>query len=153
MIEKAAVAGGAALTATQWWENYPGFPEPVLGKQLARDMEAQARFFGLEIVNEAVKAVILAGEIKEITTDYNTWKARAVLISTGSSPKTLNVPGEKEYSGHGVSMVQPVMDHSIRIRLWQWWVVAFSFEESLFIAKYAARIYIIIAGIASERSI
>ncbi|MFA6626724.1 MAG: thioredoxin-disulfide reductase [Candidatus Cloacimonadaceae bacterium] len=143
MIEKAAVAGGQ-LTATQWVENYPGFPEPVLGKQLARDMEAQARFFGLEIVNEAVKAVNLAGEIKEITTDYNTWKARAVLISTGSSPKTLNVPGEKEYSGHGVSYCATCdgpfyPDKTVA-------VVGggnSAFEESLFIAKYAARIYII----------
>lgn len=143
MIEKAAVAGGQ-LTATQWVENYPGFPEPVLGKQLARDMEAQARLFGLEIVNEAVKAVNLAGEIKEITTDYNTWKARAVLISTGSSPKTLNVPGEKEYSGHGVSYCAtcdgPFYPDKTVV------VVGggnSAFEESLFIAKYAARIYII----------
>ncbi|MCD8479212.1 MAG: thioredoxin-disulfide reductase [Candidatus Cloacimonetes bacterium] len=143
MIEKAAVAGGQ-LTATEWVENYPGFPEPVLGAKLAKDMEAQARFFGLEIVNEDVTSVKLEGEIKEIQTPHSIWKAKTVLIATGSSPKLLNVPGEKEFSGHGVSYCATCdgpfyPDKTVA-------VVGggnSAFEESLFIAKYAAKIHII----------
>ncbi|HCX60285.1 MAG TPA: thioredoxin-disulfide reductase, partial [Candidatus Cloacimonas sp.] len=102
MIEKAPVAGGQ-LTATEWVENYPGFPEPVLGKKLAEDMETQAKFFGLEIVHEDVQSVDLVSSVKEIRTGFNTWKARTVLIATGSSPRRLGVKGEQEFSGRGVS--------------------------------------------------
>jgi thioredoxin reductase (NADPH) len=143
LIEKAPVAGGQ-LTATEWVENYPGFPEPVLGKKLAKDMEDQAKFFGLEIINEAVQKVNLQTGIKEIVTANDTWRSRAVLISTGSSPKKLGVPGESEFSGRGVSYCATCdgpfyPDKTVA-------VVGggnTAFEESLFIAKYAARIYII----------
>lgn len=143
MIEKAAVAGGQMVT-TEWVENYPGFPEPVLGSKLAKDMETQARFFGLEIVNEDVSKVKLDAPIKEITTLLNTWKAKSVLIATGASPRTLDVPGEKEFSGHGVSYCATCdgpfyPDKTVA-------VIGggnSAFEESLFIAKYAAKIYII----------
>ena len=143
MIEKAPLAGGQ-LTATEWVENYPGFPKPVLGKQLAKDMEEQARFFGLEIIHEDVTAVNLKPEIKEAITPFNTWKARAVLIATGSSPKTLNIPGEAEFAGRGVSYCATCdgpffPDKTVA-------VVGggnSAFEESLFLAKYAAKIHII----------
>jgi len=91
MIEKAAVTGGQ-LIATQWVENYPGFPEPILGQKLAQDMESQARLFGLEIVKENVTSVNLQGDIKDVNTVYNAWKARSILIATGSSPRKLGIP-------------------------------------------------------------
>jgi len=143
MIEKAPLAGGQ-LTATEWVENYPGFPKPVLGKQLAKDMEEQARFFGLEIIHEDVTAVNLKPEIKEAITPFNTWKARAVLIATGSSPKTLNIPGEAEFAGRGVSYCATCDGPFFPDK-----IVAVvgggnsAFEESLFLAKYAAKIHII----------
>ncbi|MCB5248689.1 MAG: thioredoxin-disulfide reductase [Candidatus Cloacimonadales bacterium] len=143
MIEKAPVAGGQ-LTATEWVENYPGFPEPVLGKKLAEDMETQAKFFGLEIVHEDVQSVDLVSSVKEIRTGFNTWKARTVLIATGSSPRRLGVKGEQEFSGRGVSYCATCdgpfyPDKTVAV------VGAgnTAFEESLFIAKYAAKIYIV----------
>jgi len=107
-------------------------------------MEDQAKFFGLEIINEAVQKVNLQTGIKEIVTANDTWRTRAVLISTGSSPKKLGVPGESEFSGRGVSYCATCdgpfyPDKTVA-------VVGggnTAFEESLFIAKYAARIYII----------
>lgn len=143
MIEKAPLSGGQ-LTATEWVENYPGFPKPVLGKQLAKDMEEQARFFGLEIIHEDVTAANLKTQIREVITPFHTWKARAVLIATGSSPKTLNIPGEAEFAGRGVSYCATCdgpfyPDKTVA-------VVGggnSAFEESLFLAKYAARIHII----------
>lgn len=143
MIEKAPVAGGQ-LTATEWVENYPGFPEPVLGMKLAEDMETQAKFFGLEIVHEDVQSVDLVSSVKEIRTGFNTWKARTVLIATGSSPRRLGVKGEQEFSGRGVSYCATCdgpfyPDKTVAV------VGAgnTAFEESLFIAKYAAKIYIV----------
>lgn len=143
MIEKAPVAGGQ-LTATEWVENYPGFPEPVLGKKLAKDMEDQARFFGLEIMNENVVSVNLEGKIKEIVTSSTVWKAKTVLIATGSSPRMLGIPGEQEFSGRGVSYCATCDGPFYPNK-----TVAVigggntAFEESLFIAKYAAKIHII----------
>lgn len=143
MIEKAPMTGGQ-LTTTQWVENYPGFPEPVLGAKLAQDMEAQARLFGLEVVNEDVEKVDLTADIKEIKTLHNTWKARSVLISTGSSPRKLGIPGEQENSGNGVSYCATCdgpfyPDKNVA-------VIGggnTAFEESLFIIKYAAKIHLI----------
>lgn len=143
LLEKAVVSGGQ-LTSTQWVENYPGFPEPVLGAKLAADMEAQARLFGLKIVSETVNSVSLAGPEKEVVTDYATYKAKTVLIATGSSPRKLGLPNEAEYSGRGVSYCATCdgpfyPDKTVA-------VIGggnSAFEESLFIAKYAARIYII----------
>lgn len=125
-------------------ENYPGFPEPVLGKKLAKDMEDQARFFGLEIVNEDVQSVNLKDDIKEIISQAHTWKARTVLISTGSSPRKLGIPGEQEFSGRGVSYCATCDGPFYPDK-----VVAVigggnsAFEESLFIAKYASKIHIL----------
>lgn len=143
MIEKAPVSGGQ-LTATEWVENYPGFPEPILGKKLAQDMEAQARLFGLEIVNEDVQKVKLDSKIKEVFTLNATWKAHTILIATGSSPRKLGIPGELEFAGRGVSYCATCdgpfyPDKTLA-------VVGggnSAFEESLFLAKYAAKIYII----------
>ncbi|MDZ4183071.1 MAG: thioredoxin-disulfide reductase [Candidatus Cloacimonadaceae bacterium] len=143
LLEKAAVSGGQ-LIATQWVENYPGFPEPVLGQKLASDMESQARLFGLEVVSETVLSVELEGEIKEVRTTHSTWKARSILICTGSSPRRLDVPGEAEYSGKGVSYCATCdgpfyPDKEVA-------VVGggnSAFEESLFIAKYASKITLI----------
>ncbi len=143
MIEKMAISGGQ-LTSTEWVENYPGFPEPVLGQKLAKDMETQAKMFGLEVINEEVTKVELTGNIKQVHTPYAVWKAKTILISTGSSPRKLNVPGEDNYKGNGVSYCATCdgpfyPDKTIA-------VIGggnTAFEESVFLAKYAAKVTII----------
>jgi thioredoxin reductase (NADPH) len=143
MIEKMAVSGGQ-LTSTEWVENYPGFPEPILGQKLAKDMEAQAKLFGLEVINEEVTKVNFAGKIKEVHTPYAVWKAKSILISTGSSPRKLNLADEDKYKGNGISYCATCdgpfyPDKTIA-------VVGggnTAFEEALFLAKYASKIYMI----------
>jgi len=123
LLEKAVVSGGQ-LTSTQWVENYPGFPEPVLGAKLAADMEAQARLFGLKIISETVKSVDLARAEKQIVTDYATYRARTVMIATGSSPRKLGLPNEAKYSGNGVSYCATCDGPFYPgIRQWLWWGV------------------------------
>ncbi len=143
MIEKSAVSGGQLIN-TEWVENYPGFPEPVLGKKLAQDMEKQAKLFGLKIVNEEILSVKLDKEPKEVVSAGQIWKARTVLIATGSSPRKLGVPGEKEFAGRGLSYCAtcdgPLYPDKTLA------VVGggnSAFEESLFLAKYASQIHLI----------
>lgn len=143
MIEKMAVSGGQ-LTSTEWVENYPGFPEPVLGQKLAQDMEKQAKLFGLNIINEEVTKVDFSGKIKEVHTPYAIWKAKSILVTTGSSPRKLNIRDEDKYKGNGVSYCATCDGPFYPDK-----VIAVvgggntAFEEALFLAKYAAKIYMI----------
>ena len=143
LLEKGAVSGGQ-LMSTEWVENYPGFPEPILGSRLAADMAAQARFFGLEILSEPVQDVTLAGQEKIIQTAYSTYRAKALLIATGSSPRKLGLDGEQEYTGKGVSYCATCDGPFYPDK-----VVGVvgggnsALEESLFLARYARKVHII----------
>lgn len=102
MLEKGA-AGGQILV-TDWIDNYPGFPEGISGFDLADKMAAQAQRFGLSITNKAVTGMDLTPEVKTITCeDGQVFRSQAVIIATGARPNRLQVPGEAELIGKGVS--------------------------------------------------
>jgi thioredoxin reductase (NADPH) len=84
-------------------ENFPGFPDPVMGPELMDLMRKQAERFGAELLADDVTAVDLTADPKVIRTDGETYLAKAVIIATGSAHRTLGVPGEQALSGHGVS--------------------------------------------------
>lgn len=94
--------GGQAATSAEI-ENYPGFPRGVGGAALAQDMQSHAERFGARILFEKVTGVDLRTYPFKIATRRVQYTAKAVIVSTGSSPRKLGVPGEKEYTGHGVS--------------------------------------------------
>jgi thioredoxin reductase (NADPH) len=94
--------GGALMTTTEV-ENYPGFPEGVLGPELMDSIRTQAERFGAELVTDDVVGVDLTGETKVVRTHDGEYAARAVIIATGSHYRKLGVPGEERLSGHGVS--------------------------------------------------
>jgi thioredoxin reductase (NADPH) len=94
--------GGQAATSAEI-ENYPGFPRGVGGAALAQDMQSHAERFGARILFEKVTEVDLRTYPFKIATRRVQYTAKAVIVSTGSSPRKLGVPGEKEYTGHGVS--------------------------------------------------
>jgi thioredoxin reductase (NADPH) len=94
--------GGALMTTTEV-ENYPGFPDGVLGPELMDSIRTQAERFGAELVTDDVLAVDLTGEIKLVRTHDGEFAARSVIIATGSAYKKLGVPGEDRLAGHGVS--------------------------------------------------
>ena len=103
LLEGAVTAGGALMNTTEV-ENYPGFAEGIQGPELMMAMRSQAERFGAEIVTQDAVDVQLSGDIKTVTDDAGTvWKARAVILATGSGYRELNVPNEKRLSGHGVS--------------------------------------------------
>lgn len=101
MIER-GVAGGQAAT-THMIENYPGFPDGVLGPELAAQMQQQAEKFGAEVVQADVDAIELGEKTKKVRSGSEEWAARTVILAMGAYPRKLGVPGEEELIGGGVS--------------------------------------------------
>jgi thioredoxin reductase (NADPH) len=103
MIASSVKAGGELMNTTDV-ENFPGFPEGVMGPDLMEQFEKQARRFGTEILFEDVVSAELSGEIKKLTiATGEEFLARAVIISTGSEYREIGLEDEKRLSGHGVS--------------------------------------------------
>ncbi len=94
---------GGQMTTTEVIENYPGFPQGINGDELSRLMEEQAKRFGLEVVSQEVVEVKLEGERKVVKTDESTYLCEALIICTGNEYRKLGIPGEKEFTGKGVS--------------------------------------------------
>lgn len=95
---------GGQLTTTTEVENFPGFPEGIMGPELMDNMRAQAQRFGAEFVNGWVTSVDFSQRPFKITVNEDeVIEAAAVIISTGASAKLLGIPGEKEAMGLGVS--------------------------------------------------
>ena len=102
VFEGSVTAGGALMNTTDV-ENYPGFPDGILGPDLMDAVRKQAERFGAELVADDVLEVDLAATAKVVRTHDGEFLARAIIIATGSSYRELGVPGEKRLSGHGVS--------------------------------------------------
>jgi thioredoxin reductase (NADPH) len=96
-------AGGQVKTTHQV-ANYPGYAEPIAGYELAGNMRKQAQRFGAKFELAAeISGMSLTGKEKWVRVDDTTYTSRYVIIATGSSPRLLNVPGEQEYRGSGIS--------------------------------------------------
>lgn len=142
IVEK--MAAGGQMNLTEKIENYPGFDEPVNGYELSIKMENQAKKFGAEIEYGEVIDIELDGKIKKVITEDKTYEAKTILIATGAAPKKLNVPGEKEFTGKGVSYCgscdAPMFKNKITA------VVGggdTALEEADIVSKHAAKVYLI----------
>jgi thioredoxin reductase (NADPH) len=94
---------GGALMNTTDVENYPGFPDGVMGPELMDLMRKQAERFGTEIITDDATELDLAGDIKRVVVGGETYLAKTVILAMGSAYRELGVPGEKRLAGHGVS--------------------------------------------------
>lgn len=94
--------GGSLMTTTDV-ENYPGFPEGVMGPDLMENMRSQAERFGADLRQEIVDSVDLDGQVKTVEAGGETFKAKTVILAMGAAPRYLGVPGENELLGRGVS--------------------------------------------------
>lgn len=101
LIEKFGIGGQAILTDIV--ENYPGFPEGIKGSELVNKMEEQAKKFGVEFLIDEVLGVEIDNEIKKTKTNSFIYESDGLIIATGVNPKKLDIPGEKEFTGKGVS--------------------------------------------------
>ena len=94
---------GGQISMTNDVENYPGFPEGISGPELTDLMRRQAERFGLTIEIRSVTAIEKRGNVFHLSTDRGEETCKAVILATGASPRLLNCPGEKEFTGLGVS--------------------------------------------------
>lgn len=99
LIEKMAVGGRILLSETI--ENYPGFPGGISTQELMGRMEAQVKELGVKIANEEVIDFDLAQ--KQVKTSAGSYLARSIILACGAKPRKLDIPGETEFTGRGVS--------------------------------------------------
>jgi len=110
LVIEGVQSGGALMTTTEV-ENFPGFPDGIMGPELMDNMRKQAERFGAEFLTDDVTRVELgerptepgAEGLKTVYVGETEYFARAVILSTGSAWRPLGVPGEQELLGHGVS--------------------------------------------------
>jgi thioredoxin reductase (NADPH) len=103
LVFEGSVTAGGALMQTTDVENFPGFPDGILGPDLMDGLRKQAERFGAELMADDAVAVDLTANPKVVKTETDTYLAKAVIIATGSKYRELDVPGEKKLAGHGVS--------------------------------------------------
>jgi thioredoxin reductase (NADPH) len=102
LVEKGATGG--QVLVTDWVDNYPGFAEGISGFDLMDKMTAHADRFGLQKRFATITSLDLAGDIKSVTLeDGEVLTAKSIILCTGAKPRKLDIPGEYEFSGRGVS--------------------------------------------------
>ena len=142
MFEKQSVGGQVILTHQV--DNYPGFPDGVSGAELMAKMDAQARRFGVRTINEEVTKITVDGEWKAVETPSGTHRSPALILAVGAQPRKLEVPGEKEFEGRGVSYCGTCDGPFFRDKK----VVVVgggdnALKEAVFLAKFASEILLV----------
>ncbi len=142
LLEK--LAPGGQMMNTDWIENYPGFPDGLSGFELVDRMKRQAENFGLRIESKEVVRLDLTPEKKMVITGQETLETKALILTTGASPKKLGIEGEGLLTGKGVSYCATCDGPFYRDQ-----EVAVigggdtAVEEALFLTKFASRIYLV----------
>ena len=145
LVAGAVTAGGELMNTTEV-ENFPGFPEGVMGPELMANMESQARRFGTDVVFDDVVQADLTSQPKRLTLgDGTVLRAHAVILTTGSAYRKLGVPGEERLSGHGVSWCATCDGFFFRDQHIA--VVGggdSAMEEALFLTKFASKVTVLV---------
>ncbi|WP_353844158.1 thioredoxin-disulfide reductase [Clostridium sp.] len=142
VIEKNGISGGQVLNT---WEvdNYPGFPG-VTGFELSRQFREHADKLGARVVQDEVVQVELSGNVKKVVCEEETYEARCVILASGAHHRTLEVPGEEELRGAGVSYCATCDGAFFRGR-----TVAVvgggdaALEDAIFLARMCEKVYIV----------
>lgn len=136
---------GGQLTTTTDVENFPGFPEGIMGPDLMANMKAQAEKFGTEYLTTHVSSVDLSKRpFKVVCENGNEYEAQTLIISTGASAKYLGLPNEKELIGRGVSACATCDGFFYRDQIVH--VVGggdTAMEEAMFLTKFAKKVTIV----------
>jgi len=143
VFEGSVTAGGALMTTTEV-ENFPGFRDGIMGPALMDEMRAQAERFGAELVPDDVVEVDLTGDIKIVRTADGEFRARSVILATGSGYRKLGLPREEELSGRGVSWCATCDGFFFREQ-----AIAVigggdsAVEEASFLTRFGSKVYLI----------
>ncbi|HHL40235.1 MAG TPA: thioredoxin-disulfide reductase [Deltaproteobacteria bacterium] len=141
LVEKEFVGGQIAVSDVI--ENYPGFPS-ISGAGLMEKFEAHAKGLGLEIRFAAVERMEEDGDAKVLHTSEGELRSKAVIVATGAKPRRLGVPGEREFTGKGVSYCATCDGPFFRDR--RVMVVGggdTAVKEAVYLSKIAAKVYIV----------
>jgi thioredoxin reductase (NADPH) len=144
LIASSVEAGGELMKTTEV-ENFPGFPQGLMGPDLMANFQEQAERFGTEILLDDVIEVDLKGDVKVVKTAMgDTYEAKTVILATGAAYRELNLPREKELSGHGVSWCATCDGFFFREK-----TIAVvgggdsAMEEANFLTRFASKVYLI----------
>ncbi|MFN8531415.1 MAG: thioredoxin-disulfide reductase [Anaerolineae bacterium] len=136
---------GGQIATTHEVDNFPAFPDGITGPELAERMKAQAEKFGAEFVWDSVTSVDFSkGSPFTINTYSETFSADAVIVTIGASPRHLNIPGEVEYTGRGVSYCATCDGAFFRNR--ELIVVGggdSALQEAIFLTKFASSVTVV----------
>ena len=138
------ISFGGQLMITSDVENYPGYPEGVLGPEMMKDFRGQAERFGAEFLTEDVTSVDFSERPFTVEVGDDEYQARAVIVATGASARQLGLDSEKALQGRGVSYCA-VCDAAF-FRDKQVVVVGggdSAMEEAIFLTKFADKVYVV----------
>ncbi|MEJ2086838.1 MAG: FAD-dependent oxidoreductase, partial [Acidobacteriota bacterium] len=135
---------GGQLTITTDVENYPGFPEGILGPELMDRMRNQVQRFGAKVKFETVTSISLANRPFQISTDAAEYQADTVIVATGASAKQIGLESERELMGYGVSACATCDGFFLKGKE----IVVIgggdtAMEEAIFLTKFANKVTVI----------
>ncbi|TYO97759.1 thioredoxin-disulfide reductase [Desulfallas thermosapovorans] len=142
LLEKGMPGGLAA--STEFIENYPGFAEGISGPELMMQMDAQARRVGLEVKSATAEAIKTVEDYFSVKTDEEVINTKTIILATGAQPQKLNIPGEEEFHGRGVSYCATCDGAFFRDK--QVAVVGggdAAVEEAIYLTKFVNKVHII----------
>jgi len=143
LLVERMLLGGQVMTTTKV-ENYPGFPGGVDGPELMMRFQEHCMEFGLETITGEVTGLVDKGDEKIVTVDDKQIRTRAVIITTGAEPSKLDVPGEVELTGRGVSYCATcdgAFFRNVPVAIIGGGDTAA--EEALFLTRFASKVYLV----------
>ncbi|AXH34451.1 thioredoxin-disulfide reductase [Humibacter sp. BT305] len=144
VLASSVEAGGDLMNTTEV-ENFPGFPEGVMGPDLMSKLQEQAEKFGAEVILDDVTSVDLTGDVKHVETGYSgSYDSRSLIFATGSAYRKLGLPDEERLSGRGVSWCATCDGFFFKGK-----TIAVvgggdsAMEEATFLTRFAEKVYIV----------